>query len=242
MAAKTPDPEVGDKYGRWTVTRSAGVRGREKAFQVTCDCGQKREVTKGNLVSGRTQSCGCLCRELSGKQSVTHGLSKSPIYAIWNMMRQRCSLPSNRGYKDYGGRGVKVCERWNSFENFYEDMGDPPFIGTSLDRIDANGAYCKDNCRWATRIEQNNNTRKSVRFQVFGETLSMREAAEKYDLKVNTLRNRVYTYGMTVEEAVTKPVLTSSVAATMAGSGGWGRTNKRIDGTKLYASNPESAL
>lgn len=241
MAAKTPDPEMGARYGRLVVVAVAEGRGKYKHFRVVCDCGQSKEVYKRCLVSGGTRSCGCLNRGLSSERLRTHGMVDTTTYSRWLHMKDRCNNPSAINYENYGGRGISVCERWLSFENFYSDMGDPP-PNTSLDRIDTNGNYELGNCRWADAKTQADNKRSSVRFLVFGESLSLREAAEKYSISRVALKTRVYRNGLSVEEAVSRPVLSPQEYGAMAGSGGWGRTNKRIDGTKLYASNPESAL
>lgn len=233
---------MGSRWGRWTVTGVAELKNGKQAVPVVCDCGQQRVVHLGNLLLGKTKSCGCLSKVVASDRLRTHGMSGTPIYRVWNAMRRRCNQPNYPAYKNYGGRGVKVCERWNSFENFYADVGDAPFAGASLDRTDNNGDYEPNNIKWASKFEQANNTRRSVRFQVFGQSISIREAAEKYGLPQGTLRRRVYSNGMDLEEAVTHPLMTRSEAGRRAGSGGWGRTNKRTDGTKLYASNPESPL
>lgn len=109
--------------------------------------------------SGKTKSCTCLRKQ--NKQGYKHGMDGTKIYSIWSHMKQRCYSPNNTNYKNYGGRGIKVCDRWlNSFANFLEDMScHPKFL--SLDRIDNDGNYCKENCRWATRKEQGNNKRNS---------------------------------------------------------------------------------
>ena len=117
-------------------------------------CGKEFEALTSHIKSGGTKACGCL----KGK-SITHGLGYHPIYAIWNQMNQRCSNPNNKRYKDYGGRGIQVCERWLDVKNFIEDMYPSWEEGLSLDRIDVNGNYEPDNCRWTTQTIQMRNTR-----------------------------------------------------------------------------------
>jgi hypothetical protein len=126
-----------------------------------CFCGEVKTVLASNLITGNTTSCGCLGSRNNLKNvSKTHGLSKKPIYKTWHGMMQRCSNPKNISYKYYGARGIKVCESWKKFENFYKDMGDKPCENLSLDRVDSNGDYSKENCRWTDWITQANNRRK----------------------------------------------------------------------------------
>jgi hypothetical protein len=124
-------------------------------------------VRANNLTWGLTQSCGCLAREQTKKRMLRHGESpaggwnlESPEYRIWVAMRQRCRDPRHGSFKYYGGRGIAVCERWKSYENFLADMGRKPSPAHSLDRIDNDGNYEPTNCRWATRTEQNKNKRR----------------------------------------------------------------------------------
>ena len=151
------------KFGRLVALEpvSFGLRGAK--WLCRCDCGQTCLVPVGNLTSGNTKSCGCLRRELSAKLNFKHGQTahgkRSPENEAWHHMIQRCENPNYPRYFDWGGRGIKVCERWHKFENFYEDMGDRPSFEYSLDRIDNDGDYEPGNCRWATRKEQRANSR-----------------------------------------------------------------------------------
>lgn len=158
----------GKRYGRWTVIHRAG---RNKCGQVTwlcvCDCGTKREVVGSNLRSGRSLSCGCMGAEKRRSKTTKHGLYGTKFYNKWNSMLSRCANPNNKSYKHYGGRGIKVCERWKDFSKFKEDLYDSYIEhvkiygekNTTLDRIDVNGDYTMDNVRWATLSEQGRNRR-----------------------------------------------------------------------------------
>lgn len=203
---------VGTVFGRLTIV-SDPIRHRDKSgrsriwYVCRCSCGTEREFMSENLRQKRTLSCGCYAVEKTSEASRTHNKSDTPIYAIWNMMLQRCYLPTNKAYHNYGGRGIKVCERWHKFEGFFEDMGDVPFDKASLDRIDNSKGYEPGNVRWATKAEQAHNKRNNVRYEYKGHNLLLVEWAELTGIPRATLASRVIIYGWPLEKALTYPVI-----------------------------------
>ena len=142
------------RYGRLTPLfhKSGG-------WLCRCDCGAECTVTGNHLRQGRVQSCGCLNTEKL-RAPKTHGKSKTRTWTIWNLMRQRCTNPRNESFKNYGGRGITICQRWDEFANFLADMGEAP-TGLTIDRCENDGNYEPGNCRWVTRGEQALNTRRN---------------------------------------------------------------------------------
>ena len=147
------------KFGRWTVIKMVG---RNKHGQIMwlcqCSCGTSREVRGGDLKNGKTKSCGCIRMEIVTK----HGMYRTPTYKTWNDMLQRCNNQKHACYKDYGGRGITVCDRWLKFENFLKDMGKKP-EDLTIERVDNNKGYFKKNCIYTTQMEQTHNTRVQKR-------------------------------------------------------------------------------
>lgn len=152
---------TGLRFGRLVAVRPTERRqSRCVVWEFKCDCGKTCFKGVNNVRSGNSVGCGCVRRFVAGMAQRTHGQGHSKAWHIWAQMKQRCTNPGNRCYKWYGARGITICKRWlNSFENFWKDMGDPP-AGLSLDRIDNDGPYSPDNCRWATAKQQYANSRQ----------------------------------------------------------------------------------
>lgn len=170
---------TGQVFGKLTAIRlgEPGVNTYGKPIRkwiCKCDCGNETIVVASKLTGNHTSSCGCLQKEICGDMFRTHGLRKTSEYESWASMKDRCLNKNNKKFHLWGGRGITICDRWlNSFENFYADMGKKP-DGCTLDRIDVNGNYEPENCRWATAKQQSNNLRTTKKYEAFGivDTLS----------------------------------------------------------------------
>lgn len=196
---------ISSKFGRLTVLSEHGAQ-----WRVRCDCGTVKSVRRKEVLrpTRSLRSCGCLQREaiarVGREKNRRHGQYGSATWASWSSMRNRCNNPQNRAYPSYGGRGIAVCERWETFEHFYADMGDRP-EGKSIDRIDNDGPYAPENCRWATARTQSRNRRHAVRLETPRGPMLLVEAAEAFGVAADTLRYRLKA-GWSVERALTEPV------------------------------------
>ena len=152
---------AGLRFGRLLVIRMDHINKHQQSMWLCrCDCGNKIVTSGSTLKGGRSKSCGCWKADVAREQETSHGLSRSPEYRTYYYMKQRCYNPKNTHYHLYGGRGIKICQRWlRSFERFYADMGPRPSPKHSIDRINYDGDYAPDNCRWATIEEQYANRR-----------------------------------------------------------------------------------
>jgi hypothetical protein len=178
----------GKKFGRLFVLHERRQRDSQGlvVWKCQCECGALTDVAGAYLTKGNTKSCGCLQREAAaamGHSSSTHGKSNTPTYQVWRSMLKRCDDVHNH---NYGGRGIKVCNRWRSFQKFYEDMGCCP-EGLTIERVNNNGHYTPTNCIWATQKEQGNNRRGNISIKWKGLTLTIAQWSEKLSLNRQTL-------------------------------------------------------
>lgn len=149
----------GQRFNQWLILQEVNSRNGRRYFKCKCTCGVEKEVQMGNLVSGKSKSCGCLQKEWLSNFNTKHGHRQHKLYDTWNSMKQRCANPNSTRYKDYGERGITVCEKWSDIENFIKDMYPSYVEGYQLDRIDNDKGYSKDNCRWVTPQQNQWNTK-----------------------------------------------------------------------------------
>lgn len=179
---------TGRTFGRLRVTFRAETRGRVTVWGCHCSCGQFKEIRARDLVTGKTNSCGCLRRELLTK----HGGIGSPEYRTWCLMKRRCYDASDRGFKNYGGRGITVCDKWkDDFSAFIKDVGPKPYPSATIERIDHNGGYEPGNVRWASMLEQGNNRRNNRIVRVGGKEMSLSMAARVHGVKRRALAHLI---------------------------------------------------
>lgn len=197
--------ETGNRYGRLLVLR---IEGRNISEQVTwrclCDCGKETVQAGSTLRAGTVVSCGCYGIEARRAATKTHGLSETAIYGSHAEMVRRCTSDKHISWANYGGRGIKVCERWLKFENFYEDMAAMWKPDLSIERKDVNGDYCPENCCWATDSEQNRNKRNTKRIDYNGESLTKTEWAERAGISLPLFRER-QELGWSMERILSTP-------------------------------------
>ena len=188
---------TGERFGRLVITRFIRVdKNWNYIWECKCDCGNIINVRYNNLLNGSTKSCGCLKREKTIERSTKHGLSGGQgnytrLYRIWLNMRRRCNNRRDQDYPYYGGRGIKVCKEWDNYAAFHDwAMKNGYADHLTLDRINNNGDYCPENCRWATRKEQVRNTRQNHFITFNGKTMTIAEWAEYLGVSSTVLRTR----------------------------------------------------
>jgi hypothetical protein len=184
---------IGRVFSRLTVIAKSE---RPKHWVCQCACGAQKTVQSANLRSNGTKSCGCLARERITRRNTTHGCAahsaRRTEYRIWSGIKTRCLNPRSEAFARYGGRGVTMCSAWaNSFETFLEDMGHRPSPLHTIDRIDNDGPYAKENCRWSDRYQQANNRSSNVRVEINGQCMTMSEAAREYGKTRQHIRDRI---------------------------------------------------
>lgn len=200
--------KAGKRYGMLATVSSFNKNGR-LYWKCKCDCGNYTDVLSSSLDGVHTKSCGCYLHT----NSKTHGLYGTRIYRIWHGMMNRCYNKKTRGYNYYGGRGVKVCEKWHAVTGFYEDMRDGYEDTFSIDRIDVNGNYCKENCRWATSEQQSYNKRNSVVVTVFGHDYKIKDLREAFGISESSYY-RIISTGKTIEETLLEGKFKSRIKST----------------------------
>lgn len=204
---------IGEKFHRWTIVGPVEKQGPYRYVPCECECGIRKNVYCNSLTDGRSKSCGCYGREQTRSRvstNITHGHTRrsgsnkiNPTYQSWRGISQRCrpDVPKN---KYYGVRGITVCERWASYENFLADMGERPSPKHTLDRINVNGNYEPENCRWATRWVQDNNKRNSDWLEIDGQVKTVTEWVKISGVGYTTVRQRL-DKGWDGKEAVFSP-------------------------------------
>jgi hypothetical protein len=195
------------RFGRLVVL-GPGQRRGHLYWKVRCDCGVTKESDGAALRDGRIKSCVCLTRERGFVLNLKHGADRvgqrTPEYGSWVSLRTRCSSPTDKFWKDYGGRGITVCDRWlgeHGFEHFLADMGTRPSPHHSIDRRDNSRGYEPSNCRWATQSEQMSNTRKTIRVAIDGKALSLAQACRLLHLHYPRTYKLMRYHGMTFDQA-----------------------------------------
>lgn len=194
------------RFGRLLVVAEAPSRLGRTYWLCRCDCGRETEVQRTHLIRGGTVSCGCYNRETFHLKGRRHGLRHTPEYTSFQSMHQRCENPRATSYDRYGGRGIAVCERWADFANFIADMGPRPTLEHSLERINNNLGYSPENCKWATNVEQMNNTRACRYYEWNDQCKTAAQWAVHFGVErhVNAFRERL-SRGWTLERAASVP-------------------------------------
>lgn len=199
--------ETGNRYGRLTVLEYAGTNGHNALWKCKCDCGNECVKLGIQLRRQQTRSCGCIHKEqLSARNQRYSVIAPRRLYQTWHGMIDRCEKRKSKYYCNYGGRGISVCEEWHDFDSFaswalthgYSD-------DLTIDRVDNDGNYCPENCKWSTKVEQENNKRTNRRVEIGGKTMNLGQWCETYGISPITVQSRLR-YGWNIEDAIKTPV------------------------------------
>lgn len=185
------DAMLGRTFGQWTVVSFAFVKKPHKYYNCRCSCGTERPVQGPSLKAGTSASCGCTKGQKISKARTTHGSCSHPAYQSWTAMRRRCQDSTFTGYRNYGARGITVCDKWQTFEGFWADMGASWALGLTIERNDVNGNYAPENCRWATYEEQASNRRVNVILDTPWGKITQAEAARRAGISLGSLIHRM---------------------------------------------------
>lgn len=204
--AKRLEIKQGDRYGRLTIEKEIEPIDKRRMFVCKCDCGNKTTVSRNNLRSGHTTSCGCYKKERMVEGNIKHGDFGTRLYGIWNGTRNRCNNKKVRAYKNYGGRGIKVCKEWeNSYISFKKWALENGYTeNLTIERKNVNGNYEPSNCKWATVKEQGNNKTSNRNITYKGVTKTLQQWSDKFGFEKGTLRTRLENHS--IEESLETPV------------------------------------
>jgi len=205
MGKKVRIDLTGKRFGLLTVLSYSHTKNNSAYWLCRCDCGNIKTVLSGNLVGSKTMSCGCLQRRQMVEHNKSHGESKTRLYSIWKNMRNRCYNPNHPSFKDYGGRGIQVCDDWMKYDAFREwAMSNGYAENLTIERIDVDGKYEPSNCKWTPRPDQARNTRRNHYIQYGGRTLTLAEWSKELGGGPNLVTTRLQR-GWSEEDAVSVP-------------------------------------
>lgn len=193
---------VGQRFGKLLVLERIGFINKYTYYKCKCDCGNIINAISSNLIRGTSNSCGCYARELTSKRSITHNMSNTRLYRIWEGMKQRCCNPNVRAYKYYGKNNIKVCDEWLDFEEFMQwSLNNGYSDNLTIDRIDIRKDYCPENCRWASKMTQANNTSTNVFLTIDNVTDTIANWSKKTGINASTISWR-HNHGWSEKDCV----------------------------------------
>jgi hypothetical protein len=208
---------IGKRFGRLVVLSLEYIKNQATFWRCACDCGNECIVARDNLRSGGTQSCGCLKEEARELRCTTHGMTHTRLHSIWSGIKKRCNNKNCKAFKNYGGRGIKICDEWsNDFLVFYAWSCISGYADNlSIDRIDNDGDYCPENCKWVTTEEQNRNTRQCIYVTIEGVIKTISEWARIAGVCIKTFKRRL-ALGLTGKDLIAPPRRSNNIRSDKA--------------------------